>query len=1040
MLDFQLVQAPMRFGLAEGTDPHQVPFGTLVTAENCCWNKSGLLEKRNGTTALSTSITGGGNITAASRLFTRGKELCLITGTEVYSYGATTWKRTANLGQLPNAGLTWDTIQSSYDGAQASDVAYVTAGMYVHAWITGNPADGTNPTGKLYYQTVYRPSGSRTTSATAFDPGSSPRLLRTLSDGTNWIIVYNDGVNIKCTVNGAAAVTLKTNGKDGGAFDACIIGSNFVVAYNLGAGGIGLAAYSIVSVPVLQTSGSVTGEAAATITAININGSSSDLLWIGYFVSNGGSSKFRIATATATTLVQALAPTDVDATGSMNPGQPVIGVKRINATSCLYAYSAASQSGTTYADGVTISLSVGSGGALGSPRRTAGVRLMTQPFSLNGKLHAFVGRFISGLGANLAATATYIAGDSYLVEMDPYTRALPHRLVGKVDLLTTGQWRDGFVSVPASISTTEFDAMLPTQSAVVTGALAYGTMLQACKLVTATAGVSLPSDMWRSVTIGPETYLSAGVLAAYDGRMVFDFGWSSDCPFGEDFGIAGGGSIEDGTHIYQVAPEYRSAAGVLHRGPTNTPRTVTTATGSNVGTVTMKIIPCHLSQKYDDTGAAFVADPVPPELVLYRAVLNSGTIPQRLTVEPKYNVLLQTLYTSPLTFADNRSDFNLGNVYLFLSNRPAIYTGGGELDDFQPPSALTLTFHQGRMWLVGGDGRTVWFSKDSTVNPGVAPGFHPTMILAFDKTLTALAPMDDKLIAFAADTFWYVIGVGPAPNGQNGDYQINRVQTDVGCTNARSVVSTPDGIIFQSVRGIYLLTRSLELVWIGRPIKDQLTAFPNITSAVLVASKNEVRFTCNDGMNSSSTVLIYNYVEKQWTTARYTVAGVYGGPIADACMWNGMWTFVTTTGVVVEETAAYMDGSTWVPMTVETARVSAGGPLAFQSVRNFSLEGISRSNHDLTVSVGFDNETTYPQTITFAAGSSVTAIGPLESLEISIGTRRKCQSIRFKIQDATPTNPGTYPVGSGQGLSLDMLGIEVGMKKGFAVRSASRMG
>jgi hypothetical protein len=37
-LEFQLVQAAFRVGLAEGTDPHQVPAGTLLTAENVEWS------------------------------------------------------------------------------------------------------------------------------------------------------------------------------------------------------------------------------------------------------------------------------------------------------------------------------------------------------------------------------------------------------------------------------------------------------------------------------------------------------------------------------------------------------------------------------------------------------------------------------------------------------------------------------------------------------------------------------------------------------------------------------------------------------------------------------------------------------------------------------------------------------------------------------------------------------------------------------------------------------------------------------------------
>jgi hypothetical protein len=70
----------------------------------------------------------------------------------------------------------------------------------------------------------------------------------------------------------------------------------------------------------------------------------------------------------------------------------------------------------------------------------------------------------------------------------------------------------------------------------------------------------------------------------------------------------------------------------------------------------------------------------------------------------------------------------------------------------------------------------------------------------------------------------------------------------------------------------------------------------------------------------------------------------------------------------------------------------------------------------------------------------VTSTGPFESCGITVGTRRKCQAIRFKIQDATPTNSGSFPVGTGQGPSFDMLGFTVGIKKGLGDRDVRRSG
>jgi hypothetical protein len=246
------------------------------------------------------------------------------------------------------------------------------------------------------------------------------------------------------------------------------------------------------------------------------------------------------------------------------------------------------------------------------------------------------------------------------------------------------------------------------------------------------------------------------------------------------------------------------------------------------------------------------------------------------------------------------------------------------------------------------------------------------------------------------------------------------------------------GIMFQSALGISLLTRGLEVVWLGRPVQDVLDIYPKITSAVLVPRRNEVRFTCNDA-GTAHRVLVWNYVEKKWSVSRYLpVANI---TIADACIWNDQWCFLSAGGAVyVEAEADFKDNGTYVPMILETAWVSASGPLAFQSVREFQLGGISNSNHDLVVDVAFDSESTYAQSRTFLAGSAVTSIGDLEECTIAIGTRRKCQSIRFRISDATPTNPGSFPVGTGRGPSFDAMGLAVGVKRGFHVNPATKRG
>lgn len=1010
MLEFALQQTPMRFGLAEGVDPHQVPFGTLVTAENACWDRSGRIQKRRGISTLIASILGGGSITSASRLVVRGTELALTNGTNLYSYTSSGW---IDRGRHPEIGLDWATSVDTVTGVATSDLAVLSNGQAVEAWVSGDPASNA-ALGTLYYQIRDTTTGTVITSPTLISV-SVVYGFRIVSSGNMWVILFATAAGALKCLTSTGLITLQTDalvsaypGAYYNAIDACVIGTDFVVAYPMAVGNIRLLRYSIATTPVQAATAQIVGEAMYSIA---IAGGFNESLYLAW--ANG--STLRVVTASPSTLVlsSAVATADAAYTGI------TLAMARESSTSALLLYASPAQAGNTK------SISISSMGSRTTGQTNYFLRPVSRPFAIGSRFYCVLVTETLGtsfFGYPLTTSETFLA-DVTLVAAgtDPY------RLVGKIDALVGGAWAWGFVSSPIAVSSTLTTVPVGYQSTI---SAERGGVRQGVKYVRCTTGASLPADMWRNIQVGPEAYLTAGVLTSYDGSECLGYGWPHG-PYVDPPNTAAsavGGSMATGSYLYSVTAERRSGVGVLHRAPVAFFYSV--AVTGPTGKVTLGIVAASLGHSTKNPG----------HFPVYRSTVG-GLTPQRIAFEPSYMTLIDSGLGYPATLIDTAADANIGSSTYNLAKRPALYTVGGELEDTQPPSCLTLAAFQSRMWLVLGDGRTVAFSKDANANPGVAPGFYPTNSIQFDRTVTALCAMDDKLIAFAADTFWFVIGEGPAPNGNGATYQVGVVQTDVGCISPRSVVSLPTGLMFQSSRGLHHLSRKLDVTFHGRPIKDQLAAYPNITSAVLVAAKNEVRWTANTTDGTAGIVLVYNYVEDQWSTSKYTVGGVYGAPIADACMWNGVWTFVTPSGTVcTESSTSYLDGTTWVPLTLETAWVAAGGPLAYQAVRNFALEGIANSNHDLAISVGFDNEVAYIQTRAFLAGSSVTSIGPLESCEISIGTRRKCQAIRFRILDATPTSPGTYPVGTGQGPSFDMLGIEVGMMKGFVAKATSKTG
>ncbi len=1011
MLNFQTVQAGFRFGVEEGTDPKQVPFGTLLVAENVVWNKTGRLEKRQGTTRSARTTTAAGTITAGKRLMTRGDELCLIDGSNLYSLTDSGW---ADRGRVPEVGIETSVAQNSTKGVEFYDIAKLANGNLVHAWVNSSGSIAS----ELWCQ-ITDPDTS-TTITVPFRVAAianTGRQIRIVVSGSDWAVIWMDGVNLKAyTSFSGVTTTLRTDGDTTWkALDAIVISNEIVIAYGLGANGIKLVRYSFVSVPILQTNVTVAGE-AAECRAVSIDGASGEVIYIGYAISG----VIKVAGANANDLSQAIAPITVET--SANTEWECIGVVRRSATACLMMYSFYSDVET---GGVLKSVSVTSMGTVTTDRRNYFLQLLSRPFLMGSRYYAVAcNHVIAGTFQDMPNGITGL--DVFLVDAtyDPQASTVPSRQVGKVEMLTGGHWINAAVSNVAALSSTT--TVLPTPfQASVSVASNQGVIRHGVRLTKLTIGASLPDDMWRSVSIGDEAYLCAGTLFAYDGMELIGYGWAH-APYLDYYSMvdATSGSMAAGNYIYNVTAERRSYAGVLHRSPIATPITITVGAS---GDVTVAVTPVSLAYSPYNAGLYPV----------YRTVV-SGSIAQRLTLEPAYNVLFNTNFTSqPATMSDTRADADIGGG-IALSTRPPLYTEGGELEDFQPPSALTACVYRSRIFAIQGDGHTLMFSKSFADNEGTAGGFNAALRVVFPDRLTALSVLDERLIVFAEAGIFMLAGDGPAPNGDGSDFgSPNKLQSDVGCTNARGVVAGPEGVFFANGNEIHMLTRGLTVEWVGKPVQDLLDSFPNVTSAVLVSKKNHVRFSCQDEAGTAGIVLVFDYVEKQWSHFKYAVSGGNGVAIADACMHGGVYTFLTTDGYVYKESdATSLDNGAWVTAKLETAWIHAAGPIAYQSVRNLRLDGDSATAHGLSISVGFDGNTTYQQGPTsFAEGTTgVTSVGATTA-GISIGNRRKCRSIRFKIEDSAPVTPGT-----GKGGKWSSMGLEVGVKSGVGRLPATQRG
>ncbi len=1020
MIPSQLLQFPFVSGVEEGVDPKTVKPGTLKSLKNYCWTKDGLLEKRNGTVAIDTDISPSGAITSAQRLCVHQDQLCLVSDDAFYTlsdrvgwiYG----------GRVPEVGLTWETTTSTHaDGIQSADMGVTSDGLRVIAYVKGDPtrADyASTATGQLLIQ-VKEPNGQ----VNIVEGPADATHCRVLINGTDWIVVFAEAAGDVKIIDEAGTITpIANDGRfapfDYVRFDACMTAD---------ASGEFLLVYEEDTVPSLVIYRFTFAGVAVDLDTVDISGTYSAVS-VGtstegnVFVVWGRAGTSGYAVHDEATLTQTLAPVAVLASAGLSVTS-VASIRFSATTAIIMTCAKTTAPASAYVSGVVSTTEFDIfGGTIAEHGTTHHARAVTKPFLFNGKFYMFMCDYgqVGGMTDDAAngRTRLFPGNNTYLAEMLAENDE-PHLYVGLMDLTVGGCFTRGSLSVASVVDVENVETVLPFVFQAPPMAFIWA---QGLRLAKVTVGASAPRDLLRGLNLGPELYMAGAVFSAFDSRRVFDFGFPRTTPIdvAESAASAGGGALVAGDYRYQMVPVFPSAAGIKHRGPASP---VVKYTAVLNGKVTLVWMSKSLAWKGPPTTVS-LTNQFKAYSEIYRTEVGIE-VEHKLTMEPTENISFTE------TLVDTKADANIaGAIAVKLGERPGIYTVA-EYDDYAPPASVTGHIHKDRLFVISGDLRTLWYSKNFNEDQTVAPGFNPTAVLSFEEPLTALGSCDEKLIIFSAGNLWYMTGDGPAVSGDGADYSPIQIQTDVGCTNARSVVEVPSGLMFQCERGLYLLTRGLELQWIGKRIQDTLAAYPVITSAVLIPSLNHVRFTCNNEDGDEGVVLNFDHERGQWSVFEYTDGVALQTPIADAIVFNDAWHFVTPGGQVYQETEANsLDDEEWVYGSLETAEVYGDGPLAYHRTRRAYLLGDKTTPCDATIQIAVDAASGFDQTRQWADPD-------LADGDIGVHIRRqKSQSIRVKWSDAPPT--GGAAVGEGRGLRFSALGFEIAPKQGLEKRPAAQ--
>lgn len=541
--------------------------------------------------------------------------------------------------------------------------------------------------------------------------------------------------------------------------------------------------------------------------------------------------------------------------------------------------------------------------------------------------------------------------------------------------------------------------------------------------------------------VGGTTYLSGSCLWAYDGQgvgeavpLMYPDMMTFDLVEG-----AGGGLTVLNQYSYRVFYEFTRANGERVRSAALTV-SITLTGANNKVTLTIPTL-SHTRWRTDLT----VDDPLTDVVItVFRCAGNdesgiyqkvSGNDPSVTTGNNCFLYNIPGLNT--VTFVDAMSDSS-------RESQEVDYLSRGELEHVAPPGPSIVCAVADRVFLAGGGVApgTLLYSKLRFA--GEPAQFSDTLVVddlpEAPGAVTALSFVNETLVAFREHGISALAGNGFDNTGSAGGYESQAVTTDVG--SAGTTVVIPEGIMFASSKGIYLLDQSFNVSYIGAPVERYNAQ--TFTGACVIPGTNQILFA-----TSSGRTLMFDYYFKEW--AAWTIEAT------SLVLWKqAVPTFLLATGLTVYrdvrpyEEAVFTDADSPYPF------VSRTGPLRLQDclqgfarLRRFSLLGTFRSSHRLQVDLFYDRDTAPYETLVWDPS---TVIDPSVWGDEATwgggdywGGSRDAATYQFEHKPARQKFStisfqfSMTPVGTpGAGYELTELALECGVKPGLQRHAATR--
>ena len=1004
-------------GLDTKTDPYQIPIGKFSVLNNSVFTKGGLLQKRNGFGSLPTlpDSTSEYATTFNGDLTTIGNKL------EAFSTSTQSWYNKGPIQPLTLSVL--PLIRNNLNQSQADSVISPN-GLVCTAY---TELDAGTPTYKYAIadsvtgQNIVAPTVITTANATYGTP-------KAFVLGGYFVIVYAAGsdlvyiaISTGVPTNVTAQTVISTSYTPATtlAFDGVVFNKNLYMAWNGGSGSGIKVAYLSSS---LALSATFNPDPANEATIMSVTADvQNTTIWASYY-NSATSTGYTIALNPNLGLLPNF-PAEIITTGTI---LNIASAAQSGLNTLFYEVSNTSNGvQTNYVDSVTVLQSTG---VVSSPvvvLRSVG--LASKAFIINSIIY-----FLSTYTEITPQTGVSYQPTYFLVNGSASTSAAPVVIAKFAYENGGGYLVNGLPSVTVAGTTASIAYLYKDLIEALANSNAAGTAVTGG--VYSQTGInlvnfSLGSQGLTTSEIGTNLNITGGFLWAYDGYSLTEQGFHLWPDAVQGTPHTTGGFMADQPYNYVVTYEWTDNQGNAFRSAGSIPLPVTTA--SAIASVTLTIPTLRVTAKVQN----------PVKIVIYRWSTTQEVFYQITSIT---DPILNDPTVDSVTYLDTQIDSA-------ITGNNILYTTGGVVEDIGGPASSAMTLFDDRLWLVDSeDQNLLWYSKQVIESTPVEMSDLFTFYVAptigaqgSTGPILAIGAMDDKLILFKQNAIYYINGTGPDNTGANSQYsQPIFITSAVGCSNQRSIVLSPQGLMFQSDKGIWLLGRDLSTQYIGAPVED-FNAI-DIQGALGIPATNQDRFT-----NQAGTTQMFDYYYQQWGTFSNV-------PALSSTLFQGAHTYISSIGQVFQETTGvYLDGTSPVLMNFTTSWLNLAGIQGYQRAYFFYLLGTYYTPFKLVCSVAYDYNSTPIHFTTINPTNFAPNYGSPESngQKTVYGSdtpyggsgnvlnwrvflkKQRCDAVQLSFQEVYDPSFG---VPAGEGFSLSGIQMIVAIKSSFRTISNAK--